>query len=199
MPQQLQVIICALLVVVIATWLHFYQAEVPQLVDNFDFDRERIWDEPWRILTAHVMHLNLQHLVLNSAGLFIVTVLFARHFTVRTWLNAVTIIAVGISLWVWLLGFPDRFVGLSGLIHGLFLCGIFLEWSASQYKWDWTLAIGLFFILGKVALEALGLIASTLLLSTGEQVWVMHSGGLLAGLLAWWLHQRRLAALAEGV
>ncbi|MDX1705507.1 rhombosortase [Pseudidiomarina sp.] len=197
MPQQLQVIICSVLIIIIATWLHFYQAQVPALYDDFDFHRNLIWQEPWRILTAHVLHLNLRHLVLNSIGLIIVTILFLRHFNVRSWLNAVTIIAVGISLWVWLVGFPERFVGLSGIIHGLFLCGILLEWSASRYRWDWTLAIGAVFIISKVAFEAMGLIASTTLLSAGEDVWVMHAGGLLAAVLAWWLHQRRLAALTR--
>lgn len=198
MPQQLQVIICSVLIVIIATWLHFYQAPVPALNDNFDFHRDLIWQEPWRILTAHVLHLNLRHLILNSIGLIIVTILFLRHFNVRSWLNAVTIIAVGISLWVWLVGFPERFVGLSGVIHGLFLLGILLEWSASRYKRDWTLAIGAVFIIGKVVFEGMGLIASSALLSAGDEVWVMHSGGLLAAVLAWWLHQRRLAALAPG-
>ena len=42
--------------------------------------------EHWRWLTAHLVHLDLAHAVLNAAGLALVWVLFFDLYSVRRWL-----------------------------------------------------------------------------------------------------------------
>lgn len=191
-----QVIICSLVIAAVAIWLPYYQSEAGALLDQYDFSRSLLWQEPWRILTAHVFHINARHALYNAAGLVVVTVLFARHFSVRTWINAVLIIATTSSVTVWLIAVPERFVGLSGLIHGLLVMSLLLEWSKQQYQFrDWLspLALGLIFI--KVTLEIAGRFASEILLSQGHQFGYVHAAGVLGGIIAWRLHRRRLATL----
>lgn len=193
-----QVIICSLIVAAIAMWLPYYQAETGSLLSQYDFANALVWQEPWRLLSAHIFHLDAKHALFNALGLVMVSVFFARHFDVRTWLNAILVIATLCSIIVWLIAQPQRFVGLSGVIHGLLLMSLLLEWSRQKYAMsDWLppLAIGLLFC--KVVLEIAGLLNSQILLSQTSTFGYVHLAGLVAGLLAWRLHRRRLASLAQ--
>lgn len=192
-----QVIICSLIVAAIALWLPLYQAESGSLLDQYDFALALVWQEPWRLLSAHIFHLDFQHAFFNAAGLVLVTVFFARHFTVRTWINAVLVIAVLTSIGVWLFGQPQRFVGLSGVIHGLLVMCLLLEWSKQGYtRQDWLPPVVIVLLGVKVILELAGLLNSQILLSQGTTFGYVHAAGILAGLVAWRLHRRRLASLA---
>src|ERR1700744_2926568 len=42
--------------------------------------------EWWRLLTAHIVHLDLEHAVLNSLGLVLMWALFAADYRPRQWL-----------------------------------------------------------------------------------------------------------------
>jgi membrane associated rhomboid family serine protease len=97
---------------------------------------------------------------------------------------------------VWLLGTPERFVGLSALIHGLLLTSLLLEWSQQNYaRTDWLspLVIGLLVL--KVLLEMMGAMHSAILLSAGSDYGYIHLAGLAGGIIAWRLHRKRLASL----
>src|SRR5690554_4311335 len=188
--ETIQVIVCSLIVATIVIWLPYYQAETGSLLDRYDFARTLIGQEPWRLISAHIFHLDARHALFNALGLVIVTIFFVRHFNVRTWLNAVLVIATLCSIIVWLISQPERFVGLSGVIHGLLLMGLLLEWSQQNYGLkDWLppLAIGLVII--KVILEISELLNSQILLSQGHAFGYVHLAGLLAGLIAWRLHR----------
>ena len=192
-----QVIICSLIVAAVALWLPFYQAESGSLLDQYDFAVALAWQEPWRLLSAHIFHLDVQHAFFNAAGLVVVSVFFARHFTVRTWINAVLVIAVLTSVGVWLIGQPQRYVGLSGLIHGLLVMSLLLEWSKQGYaRQDWFPPVVVALLVLKVMLELAGLFNSQILLSQGTTFAYVHGAGIVAGLVAWRLHRRRLASLA---
>lgn len=195
-----QVIICALIIAATAVWLPFYQAEVGSLLDQYDFAQTLVWQEPWRLISAHVFHLDISHAGYNAAGLLIVTLFFARHFTVRSWLNAILVITVLTSVGVWLIGIPARFVGLSGLIHGLLVLSLLLEWAQHNYaRTDWLSPTVLVLLVLKVCLEIIGLLESQVLLSQGAQFGYVHAAGVLAGVIAWRLHRRRLASLANAI
>lgn len=196
MSERIQVIICATIIAVIAIWLPFYQAETSSLLDQYDYYAQVIWQEPWRFFTAHIFHLDTTHAVTNAIALVIVTVFFAHHYTVRTWFNAVVVIMVICTTVVWLLGTPERFVGLSALIHGLLLTSLLLEWSQQNYaRTDWLspLVIGLLVL--KVLLEMMGAMHSAILLSAGSDYGYIHLAGLAGGIIAWRLHRKRLASL----
>lgn len=198
MSERIQVIIASVLIAVIAIWLPFYQAETGSLLDQYDYYSSVVWQEPWRIFTAHIFHLDTTHAITNAIALVLVTLFFAHHFSVRTWFNAVIVIMVSCTAVVWLIGMPERFVGLSALIHGLLLTSLLLEWSQQNYaRNDWLspLVIGLLVL--KVVLEIFGAMHSAILLSAGTDYGYIHLAGLVSGIIAWRLHRKRLASITS--
>jgi rhomboid family GlyGly-CTERM serine protease len=78
----------------------------------------------WRLATAHLVHLDLRHAVLNCAGLALMWALFARDYTGRQWLailaGAAAAIDAGLWLWSSTVGW---YVGSSGVLHGVMAAG----------------------------------------------------------------------------
>ena len=81
--------------------------------------------ELWRLLTAHVVHLDLRHALLNCIGLALLWVLFARAYRARAWLAivAASIAAIDAGLWWWN-STVDWYVGSSGALHGVLAAGV---------------------------------------------------------------------------
>lgn len=80
--------------------------------------------EWWRLLTAHVVHLDTGHALLNAAGLALLWALFARIHGVRAWLLVLVIVVAVIDGGFWWLSTQLRwYVGASGLLHGIFVAG----------------------------------------------------------------------------
>jgi rhomboid family GlyGly-CTERM serine protease len=78
----------------------------------------------WRLLSAHVVHLDFRHTVLNGAGLALLWALFARDYRGRQWLLVLLAAACAIDagLWFW----DTRvmwYVGASGVLHGAMAAG----------------------------------------------------------------------------
>jgi len=99
----------------------------PALLNGLDFSATQLWAEPWRLLTPMLVHLDIMHTSINAAAWVFVGWLFRRHFSSRTLLNALIIIMVVTSLVVYLIGAPERFAGLSAVIHGVLVMGVLLE------------------------------------------------------------------------
>jgi rhomboid family GlyGly-CTERM serine protease len=80
--------------------------------------------EAWRFLTAHLVHLDITHAVLNALGLVLLWGLFARAWRPLQWLfaTAVSLLAIGLGFW-FLSPQLQWYVGASGLLHGIFACG----------------------------------------------------------------------------
>ncbi|MGH8143237.1 MAG: rhombosortase [Steroidobacteraceae bacterium] len=78
----------------------------------------------WRLLSAHLVHLNWEHALLNSAGLALLWFLFARDFSPRRWLwiVALSVIAIDAGLW-FLRPAVDWYLGASGVLHGVLAAG----------------------------------------------------------------------------
>lgn len=78
----------------------------------------------WRLLTAHVVHLDIEHAALNSLGLVLMWGLFARDYKPAQWLGIAlgTIATIDAGLWLrdstvaW-------YVGSSGALHGVMAAG----------------------------------------------------------------------------
>jgi rhomboid family GlyGly-CTERM serine protease len=89
------------------------------------YDRLAIQDgEFWRLVSGHFVHLGLQHLLLNFAGLVLVWLLVGRQYTIRQWWLVIAISLAVIDLGFWYLDTGLHwYVGLSGLLHGLLLAG----------------------------------------------------------------------------
>ncbi|MCG9638511.1 rhombosortase [Vibrio sp. Isolate34] len=102
----------------------------------------------WRILTGNFSHTNYPHLVMNLAGLWIISYLFQPSKTQLVVALLVISLVTGLAL---LLTSIQIYVGLSGALHGLF--GLFaLREALNGRKSSWLLVLGL---VAKVAWEQL--------------------------------------------
>ncbi len=107
-------------------------------VGSWRFDRDLVEQgDVWLLFSGHIAHLNWSHWLLNMAGLAIVAFFFSAHASVRQWLMVVFVAVVVIStgLWWWMTDIRS-YVGLSGVLHGLFLYGALREirfYPASGY------------------------------------------------------------------
>ena len=102
----------------------------------------------WRLITAHIVHLNLEHAALNSLGLVLMWALFARDYSPRQWLFIIlgSIAAIDAGLWMrdstiaW-------YVGSSGAMHGVMSAGTLAHVRRRDLD-GWILAIFLIVKLG---------------------------------------------------
>ena len=134
--------------------------------------------ELWRLLTAHFVHLDPHHALLNCAGLILMWALFARDYAPRHWLAilAATIAAIDAGLW---LGDStvEWYVGSSGALHGVMTAGTLAHLRRGERD-GWVLAA---FLVGKLAFEHW---VGPLPLSGRDPVVVdAHLYGVLGGLL----------------
>jgi len=78
----------------------------------------------WRLITAHFTHLGWSHLWLNVAGLTLIFVFFASCLSTVYWISSLVISSFCISILIFLLNPEIRwYVGLSGILHTLFIIG----------------------------------------------------------------------------
>ena len=97
----------------------------------------------WRLLTAHIVHLDAHHLALNELGLVLMWSLFAGDYDAVEWCAIVLAGALAISsgLW-WLSPRVSWYVGASGVLHSVMGAGAAKH--LAQRSWDrWILIIGL--------------------------------------------------------
>lgn len=107
----------------------------------------------WRLLTAHIVHLDLHHLVLNELGLVLMWALFVDDYDPIEWCIIVFSGALAISsgLW-WLSPKVAWYVGASGVLHTLMGAGCARHLAVRA--WDrWIL---LACLAAKLAYEQLG-------------------------------------------
>jgi rhomboid family GlyGly-CTERM serine protease len=107
----------------------------------------------WRLLTAHIVHLDAHHLALNALGLVLMWSLFAADYDAIEWSIIVLAGALAISsgLW-WLSPHVAWYVGASGVLHSVVAAGTAKHLAARV--WDrWILLV----LLGaKLIYEQLG-------------------------------------------
>jgi rhomboid family GlyGly-CTERM serine protease len=105
----------------------------------------------WRLLTGHLVHGSVQHLLLNAVGLGLIAALFPREFSLRGWLLVLASSIVTIDLgFVLLEPQLEWYVGLSGVLHGALAAGA-IGWWRHESR---AMALALTAILvGKLAWE----------------------------------------------
>jgi rhomboid family GlyGly-CTERM serine protease len=97
----------------------------------------------WRLLTAHIVHLDAHHLILNELGLVLMWSLFAQDFDPVEWCLIVLSGALAIScgLW-WFSPHIAWYVGASGVLHTVMAAGAAKHLLTRA--WDrWILTVGL--------------------------------------------------------
>lgn len=99
------------------------------LVASCRFDRALVdQGDIWLLFSGHIVHLNWSHWLLNMAGLAIVAFFFSAHAGFVQWLLVilVSMMVINIGIWWWQTDILT-YVGLSGVLHGLFLFGALRE------------------------------------------------------------------------
>jgi rhomboid family GlyGly-CTERM serine protease len=102
------------------------------------YDRARIaagqW---WRLLSGHLVHLDLRHAALNALGAMLMWALFARDYAPRQWLLILLASVAAIDAGFWLRD-PglEWYVGASGVLHGVMAAGTLAHlWRRDPDGW----------------------------------------------------------------
>jgi rhomboid family GlyGly-CTERM serine protease len=106
--------------------------------------------EWWRLLTAHVVHLDANHALLNGLGLVLMWALFARDYSPLRWLAIYLVSSLAISAGLYVFDPQiEWYVGASGALHGVMAAGTLAHLRRRDLD-GWILAI---FILAKLSYE----------------------------------------------
>ena len=149
----------------------------------------------WRLATGHFVHLGWTHLVLNLAGLALVSWLVGHAYDWRRWLfiGFVSIAVIDAGFW-FLYPELDWYVGLSGLLHGLLAAGL-LSGIVARDRESIALAA---FVVAKLAWEQIGgPLPGSEATSGGTVIVEAHLYGAIGGLLAAALLWRRVRPSAS--
>lgn len=113
--------------------------------DSLNFQADAIMQgELWRMVTGHFLHTNLNHMLLNYGGLFLLWGLHGEHYlTKQTMLLGVCCSFIASA---GLLFFTDIqfYVGLSSIVHAIFAWGAVQDLKMGM-KSAWILLGGLTF------------------------------------------------------
>lgn len=143
--------------------------------------------EWWRLISGHFVHLGWSHLLLNLLGCLLVWFLFRRDYRLWHWflILVVTIFSMDVGF-IWLNPSLSWYVGLSGLLHGLFAAGL-IGWLKEG---GWEAWMMLFVFVAKIGWEQIaGPLPFTAESAGGPVIVNAHlygaiGGSVAAGLLA---------------
>ncbi|MBI5451551.1 MAG: rhombosortase [Gammaproteobacteria bacterium] len=164
-----------------------FAAAGEQLAALLRYQRSAIIEgEWWRVVTGHLVHLGWPHLLMNLAGLVLIWLLFGRLLNWRQWLLVWLLSSLSTSLGLWWLETDlEWYVGLSGVLHGLFVAGAMAA-ICRGYRAEIVL---LLVVTAKLLWETShGPLPGSSSLAGGEVIVAAHLygaiGGLLHGMLA---------------
>ncbi|WP_455205741.1 rhombosortase [Kaarinaea lacus] len=104
----------------------------------------------WRVFSGHLVHLSWSHLFMNVAGMALIWAIFAHQYRWSEWLLIIIVGAIGVSLCLYWFNPELRwYVGLSGILHTLFIAGCLVE--LKQPRWDSRILFSL--VIVKLAYE----------------------------------------------
>jgi len=146
----------------------------------FRYDRDAIMaGEIWRLITGHFVHLGWKHFIMNIAGLILIWLLFGRLMSTLKWTICIIINALFISIGFIIFNKDlNWYVGLSGVLHGMFVCGAIASF-AQGYRAEGVL---LLLLAGKLIWEQLeGALPGSASFAGGDVVVDAHLYGAIIG------------------
>ena len=150
--------------------------------------------QAWRLISGHLMHADLQHLLWNCLGLVVLGTLLEY----RSRRALITSLGAGIIFVNALLLTPfsqlDYYCGLSGVLNTLLLVALWIEWKLTR---SWLIIALAFGSIAKVLVETSQGISIVTDISWPPYTW-SHLAGLLGGLVVIYIHTRNLQSAIEG-
>lgn len=154
--------------------------QVADMVELLRFSREQINDgQWWRLLTGNLVHLGYAHLLLNLAGLAVISLLLAP--AMHTWQWSIVALASMLGVGTGLLLFDPQlnwYVGLSGVLYGLLLGGAIAEFRNQRI----IATILIIYTVGKIIWEQIyGAVESSEKITGGNVIVNAHLYGMVCG------------------
>ncbi len=136
--------------------------------------------EIWRLLTGHLVHLGWLHLWMNLGGFLLIWLLFGRLLSVIHWWSLLFFSSLFISITMLLVNTDiDWYVGLSGVLHAVFVAGALAAVLRGLRAELFLLAV----IAGKLAWEQFhGAMPGSEEMAGGNVIVEAHLYGALSGL-----------------
>ena len=96
----------------------------------------------WRLITGHFLHTNLIHILLNLAGLGLLWALHGHYYQNKQYIIVMLLLCLGTSAGIYVFS-PELqwYVGLSGVLHGLFVLGAYFD-IRHHLASGWLLLLG---------------------------------------------------------
>lgn len=119
--------------------------------DSLRWDRSAIEaGEWWRLWSGNFVHLGLWHAFLNALGVLVLVLLCPESLSWQVWARRILVLSFGMSLGLYFfVPGVTAYVGMSGVIHGLFVLGLMPQ----VLKKD-LIALGcLLYLVGKIGWE----------------------------------------------
>ena len=142
--------------------------------------------QAWRLISGHLMHVDLQHLLWNCLGLVVLGTLLEY----RSRRALITSLGAGIIFVYTLLLTPfsqlDYYCGLSGVLNTLLLVALWVEWKLTR---SWLITVLAFGSIAKVLFETSQGISIVTHISWPPYAW-SHLAGLSGGLFIIWIQSR---------
>ena len=147
-PSQRQHSLMVIIVALLATLAIIFDT---QISSSFVYQRSLIAQgELWRLFTGHFFHTNTYHYLLNIAALIMLWALHGQFYTIKNYtllfLTSSLLCSVGLYYFDPTL---IQYVGLSGVLHGVFIFGAVMDIKAKD-KTGYLLLVG---VLLKIAYE----------------------------------------------
>ena len=142
--------------------------------------------QAWRLISGHLMHADLQHLLWNCLGLVVLGTLLEY----RSRRTLITSLGAGIIFVNALLLTPfsqlDYYCGLSGVLNTLLLVALWVEWKLTR---SWLIIVLAFGSIAKALVETSQGISIVTDISWPPYAW-SHLAGLSGGLVVIYIHTR---------
>jgi len=181
--------------IVVACLMLALQAGGEAVYEALRYERAAVLGgQPWRLISAHVVHLGWAHCLMNAGGLALCAAFAAGTLGWRAWAIAIVVLALGVGILL-VVASPraTNYAGLSGVLYGLFV------WVLAPRAWrgDRVALIVLLAVIARIGWQMLHppLEAQRALIG-GDVLVEAHLYGALCALVLclcqWaWLHLRR--------
>ena len=140
LPVQIKYSLAPLLIIITSITLALTE---PMSGDLFAYDRSQLNNfQWWRLITGHFLHTNTTHFLLNTAGLSLLWALHGHYYKIPQYLVQFLMLCLGTSIGLYLFAEQMQwYVGLSGVLHGLFVIGAYFD-IRQKFKTGWLMLVG---------------------------------------------------------